>query len=170
MMDRDQLITHVRIAAAHEVGLTLAHFEGAGESPSRDRTGPPAAATHTALVQLVASYCDGVIRNDAETWASTWTDDATWELRPGASVDGREAILAMWTKAMKSFSWVVQSPGACVFEVDEVAGTGSGRVTIHERLKPAKGDAVSHIAVYHDEYRRVGGAWRFASRRLQMID
>ncbi len=170
MMDRDQLITHVRIAAAHEVGLTLAHFEGAGESPSRDRTGPPAAATHTALEQLVARYCDGVIRNDAETWASTWTDDATWELRPGASVDGREAILAMWTKAMKGFSWVVQSPGACVFEVDEVAGTGSGRVTIHERLKPAKGDAVSHIAVYHDEYRRVGGAWRFASRRLQMID
>lgn len=170
MMDRAQLITHVRIAAAAEVGLSLAHFEGAGDSPSLDRSGPPAPATHIALEQLIARYCDGVIRNDADTWISTWTDDATWELRPGAAVDGRDTILATWTKAMKAFSWVVQSPGACVFEVDEVAGTGSGRITIHERLKPVKGEAVSRIAVYHDTYRRIGGDWRFAGRRLELID
>lgn len=169
MMDRDQLITHVRLAAAAEVGLTLAHFEAAGDAPGRARSGPPAPATQIALEQLIARYCDGVIRHDADTWISTWADDAVWELRPGSPVEGREAILSTWTKAMKTFDWVVQSPGACVFEVDEVAGTGSGRITIHEWMKPLKSEAVSRVAVYHDSYRRVGGEWRFAGRRLQLI-
>ena len=170
MMDRAQLIDHVRTVAAAEVGLSLAHFVGSESMPEAPRLSPPAAATHTALTQLIARYCDGVIRNDADVWASTWADDAEWELRPGATVSGREAILATWLKAMKMFSWVVQSPGASVFEVDEDGGTGIGRVTIYERLQPAKGDAVSRIAVYHDTYRRTGGQWLFASRRLQMIE
>jgi len=170
MMDRAQLIDHVRTVAAAEVGLSLAHFVGSErhlEAPGLVAPGP---ATHTSLTQLIARYCDGVIRNHADTWASTWADDAEWELRPGATVTGRDAILATWLKAMKMFSWVVQSPGACVFEVDEDGGTGIGRVTIYERLQPAKGDAVSRIAVYHDTYRRTGGQWLFASRRLQMVE
>lgn len=170
MMDRAALIDHVRTVAAAEVGLSFEHFVGSNAAPQGPRLTPPAAATHTALTQLVATYCDGVIRHDPDTWISTWADDAEWELRPGATVAGRDAILATWTKAMKSFSWVVQSPGACVFEVDEVAGAGIGRVTIHERLKPTKGEAVSRIAVYLDTYRRTNGRWQFTSRRLQLID
>lgn len=171
-MTRDQLIDHVRSLAAWEVGLTLADFHGAGvvAMVRPVRLGPPGAATETALRQLVDRYCDGVVRHDVETWASTWAVDATWELRPGATVDGREAIVAAWEQAMKGFTWVVQSPSFCVFEVDEATGEGTGRVTVHERFQRRKGGPGSMLGTYHDTYRREAGVWRFTSRRLDVID
>ena len=170
MMDRDKLIEHVRTVAAAEVGLTVAHFQGVTSEPAAPRYASPSAATDAALRQLIARYCDGVIRNDADTWASTWTDDAVWELRKGAPITGRDQIVATWAKAMKGFKWAVQTPGASVFEVDEASGIGHGRVTTHERFLRTKGEPGTLLAVYHDTYRRVAGQWLFAARTLQVIE
>jgi AcrR family transcriptional regulator len=171
MMTRDQLIDHVRTVAASEVGLTLADFHDAPESvPARASVlGTPGAATDTALRQLVARYCDAVLRFDGDDWIATWTDDASWEMKPGSPVVGRHAILAAWLTAMKAFTWVVQTPAFMVFEVDEVSGVGSGRVTIQERLARKKGGPATMLATYHDTYRRESGHWRFSSRRLEVI-
>ena len=170
MMDRGQLIDHVRTVAAAEVGLTLADFEG---SPT-GRRGPgvatvPGAATESALRQLLARYSDAVIRNDADAWIATWAEDGRWSMAPGKVIEGRDAILTTWTTAMKGFNWVVHTPGVCVFEVNEHDDTASGRVTIEERFGLKKGGAGGILATYTDVYRRTNGQWQFVSRVLHII-
>jgi AcrR family transcriptional regulator len=170
MMDRTQLIDHVRTVAAAEVGLEVEAFAGASGDPVEDGLTTPGAATEAALRQLVARYSDGVIRNDAATWIATWAPDARWELKPGEVVDGRDAIVDHWSKQMKPFQWVVQTPGPCVFEVNESGGVGHGRVTVQERYKRKTGKTGTLLATYDDEYRRVQGHWLFARRTLHVIE
>ncbi len=170
MMDRRQLIDHVRTVAAAEVGLTLADFDG---SPMGRRTAgvssTPGAATEAALRQLLACYSDAVIRNDPAAWISTWVDDGRWSLAPGKVIEGRDSIASTWLTAMKGFNWVVHTPGVCVFEVNEHDGTASGRVTVDERFDRKKGGPGGILATYTDAYRRVNGQWLFASRELKII-
>ena len=168
MMTREDLIGHVQSMAAHEVGIESSAF-GETAAPHDASLLPPSPATDAALRQLVSRYCDGVIRNDEATWASTWADDATWVLH-GPGVEGRDNIVKMWVTSMKSFQWAVQTAPTMVFEVDERAGTGIGRVTVQERLKTTDGKLISMLATYHDRYVRVGRTWLFAERRLQVID
>jgi AcrR family transcriptional regulator len=170
MMDRAQLIDHVRTVAAAEVGLSLGHFDGVVAEPAQPVRAAPGAATDSALRQLVAQYCDAVIRRDADAFAATWTDDAVWELGGSHVATGRDEIAAMFDKAVRPLAWIVQSPGACVFEVDESTGTASGRVTFDERFQRRKGGPGALVATYHDDYRREGGHWRFVRRRLEPID
>jgi AcrR family transcriptional regulator len=170
MMDRSQLIDHVRTIAAFEVGRTLADFEGATAALATGASAAPGAATETSLRQLVARYADAVIRHDAEAWSATWTDDARWSTEPGVVTEGREAIVTLWSTKMKALTWVVHTPGVMVFEVDESAGTATGRVTIDERFQRKRGGAGTLLATYSDEYRRDNGAWRFSTRVLHVID
>jgi len=171
MMDRTQLIEHVRTVAAAEVGLSVDAFDGTtAEDVLRDVLAVPGAATEAALRQLVARYSDGVIRNDPATWSATWAPDAQWEQKPGSAVVGREAIAEEWAKSMKPFQWVVQTPGPCVFEVNESDGVGQGRVTVQERHKRKNGRTGTLLATYDDEYRRVDGHWLFSRRTLHTIE
>ncbi|MEK7426408.1 MAG: TetR family transcriptional regulator C-terminal domain-containing protein [Actinomycetota bacterium] len=175
MMNRDQLIDHVRTVAAAEVGLTLAHFDGVGSGATvadvvATAAGAPGASTEAALRQLVARHSDAVVQADPEAWLSTWTDDATWELQPGKVLSGRIAIGEAWVAAMKPFAWVVQSPAVAVFEADDSSGNGSGRVTVSEVFRRKRGGQGTMLGTYHDEYRRVDGRWLFSSRRLHVID
>jgi uncharacterized protein (TIGR02246 family) len=170
MMDRSQLIDHVRTVAAFEVGLTLGHFDGVPAEPSAAIRSAPGAATDAALRQLVAQYADAVIRNDSEAFAGTWTEDASWQRDTGQPVVGRAAIATAFIATLKPFTWVVQQPAVCVFEVDEASGTGTGRVTFDERFQRRRGGPGAMLGTYHDEYRRESGRWRFASRRLEAID
>lgn len=64
---------------------------------------------------------------------------------------------------------MVQLAPNAVFEVDEFAGTGTGRVMIHETNQPKKGAESQLFAVYHDRYRRVDGQWLFAARTREII-
>jgi AcrR family transcriptional regulator len=170
MMDRTQLIDHVRTVAAAEVGLGVDAFDHSSEEPVDDALGTPGAATEAALRQLVARYSDGVIRNDVATWIATWTQDGQWEPKPGHPVVGRDAIAHEWAKSMKPFQWVVQTPGTCVFEVNETGGIGHGRVTVQERHKRRSGKTGTLLATYDDQYRRVNGHWLFARRTLHTIE
>jgi AcrR family transcriptional regulator len=170
MMDRGQLIDHVRTVAAAEVGLTLGHFDGVPTVPTASLRTVPGAATDAALRQLVAQYSDAVIRRDAEAFGASWTDDGEWDRANGEPVVGRAQIVAEFESIVRPLSWIVQNPGVCVFEVDETTGTGTGRVTFDERFQRRRGGPGTLLATYHDDYRRDGGQWRFARRRLEAID
>jgi AcrR family transcriptional regulator len=171
MMDRAQLIDHVRTVAAAEVGLTLGHFDGVSteRAVSAARTAP-GAATDAALRQLVANYCDAVIQRDSQAFGATWADDGVWDRGTGAPVVGRQQITAAFEGFVRPLTWIVQSPAVCVFEVDESSGTGTGRVTFDERFQRRRGGPGSSLGTFHDEYQREGGQWRFAKRRLHQID
>ena len=170
MMDRAQLIDHVRTVAAAEVGLTLGHFDGVPTEPAAVARTAPGAATDAALRQLVAQYSDAVIRRDGEAFGATWTDDGVWDRADGEPVTGRQQIALAFTDVVRPLTWIVQTPAVCVFEVDETTGTGSGRVTFDERFQRRRGGPGTLLGTYHDEYRRDAGHWRFARRRLEPID
>jgi AcrR family transcriptional regulator len=170
MMDRAQLIDHVRTVAAAEVGLTLSHFDGVPTERAATARSAPGAATDAALRQLVAQFSDAVIRRDSDAFTTTWTDDGVWDRGNGSPVVGRPRIAAAFTSTVRPLSWIVQSPAVCVFEVDEATGTGSGRVTFDERFQRRRGAAGTLVGTYHDDYRRDAGHWHFAHRRLETID
>lgn len=170
MMDRSQLIEHVRVVAAAEVGLSPSAFEDAETSVQPAGLGEPSAATDAALRHLVARYCDGMVRSNAITWGETWADDSVWDRGTGKPLIGKAAIVAAWEGDRAAFEWLVQSPLVSVFEVDEHAGEGTGRVVVSERFKRSGGKTGTALGTLHDRYVRVDGQWRFAERRLEVIE
>ncbi len=164
-LTRDQFIDHVRTLAAWEVGLEPeALREG---SATGAVAGPPSPATENALRQLLARSCDAVVRNDALAFGGCFAADGIWLLEK--PTNGREAIVATFTKLMTGFKWVVQTAPNAVFEIDESVGHGTGRVVVHELYDSKKSGPGAIVGVYHDEYQRVGNTWLFAQRRLEVI-
>jgi AcrR family transcriptional regulator len=167
MVNRDQLIEHVRFAAGAEIGVAVADFSGAVRSPV---VSPPAPATDAELRHLVSTYCDCVNRGDVAGWTKTWAEDATWSPN-GTEFNGRPSIVAAFEKVLGETEWVVQSAPLMVFEVDEAHSTGTGRITVQERFKKRKSAKPGNmLATYHDQYVRHGGSWLFANRRLEVIE
>jgi AcrR family transcriptional regulator len=169
LLDRTTLIDHVRSLAASEVGVSVAALAGSAGPDDDEHVSAPTAATDAALRQLVNRYCDAVIRHDVEEFAGLWDAEATWTVG-GRTFGGSKAIVAAWDKSMSAFAWVVQSAPQMVFDVDERAGTGTGRVTVQERFKRSSGRSGSTLATAEDRYVRRAGQWRFAERRLNVIE
>lgn len=166
MMNRAQFIEHVRTLAAWEVGLEPEALRGDGSS-APSPVAAPTPATDTALRQLVSRYCDTINRGDSDGFVACWTDDGVWTR--GKPVVGQEALRSQFKKITTGFSWLQHTAPNAVFEVDESAGTGSGRVTMHEASKSNKSGSGSLFGVYHDRYRRVAGAWLFYERKLEVV-
>jgi len=165
MMTRDQFIDHVRTLAAWEVGLEPEALRDGSFIVAA--AGPPAPATDNALRQLIARYCDAVVRRDAEAFGACWATDATWQLTK--PITGRVAIVAAFRKLLTGFDWLVQSAPNAVFEVDEAAGAGTGRVLINETFQSKQDGAGALVGMYHDRYQRVGNRWLFVERRIEII-
>jgi hypothetical protein len=67
---------------------------------------------------------------------------------------------------MGGFSAVVQNVVNGTAELDEPAGTGSGRWYIIEHWLRTDGSRGILLAYYDDTYARIEGRWLFTSRRL----
>jgi hypothetical protein len=119
-----------------------------------------------AIADLVHRYADAVVHRDEAQWAATWSDDATWELGRGRRVEGRDAIVALWSGAMDGFKAVVQNVLNGTTELDEQAGRGTGRWYIIEHWLGADDSRGILLAYYDDTYVRTDSGWCFASREL----
>jgi phenylpropionate dioxygenase-like ring-hydroxylating dioxygenase large terminal subunit len=135
-----------------------------GPALHQPRSLPPMSTD--AISDLVHSYADAVVHRDPEQWSATWAVDAMWELGKGRRVEGREAILALWNSAMDGFKAVIQNVVNGTADLDEEAGTGSGRWYIMEHWARADDSRGILLAHYDDTYVRVDGDWLFASREL----
>ncbi len=122
--------------------------------------------SRTAIDDLLHRYADAVVRRDPDQWSSTWATDAIWELGRGRRVEGRAAILELWNSAMDGFSAVVQNVVNSTADLDDEAGTGSGRCYILEHWQRADDTRGILLAYYDDQYLREDGAWLFAGREL----
>lgn len=119
-----------------------------------------------AIHELNGTYADGVVRIDPETWGSVWADSAHWNLM-GHEVDGKEAIVAMWSGAMGGLEAVSFHCVPCMIEV--TGNTARARVQTQEILKPKEG-ATRHVGgLYEDELAKVDGRWVFTSRKFQIV-
>jgi uncharacterized protein (TIGR02246 family) len=119
-----------------------------------------------AIEDLVHRYADAVVHRDPEQWSSTWAPDAVWELGKGRRVEGRDAILGLWNSAMDGFRAVVQHVVNGTVDLDDAAGTGTGRWYIIEHWHRADDSRGILLAYYDDTYVGVDGNWMFASREL----
>lgn len=119
-----------------------------------------------AIEDLVHRYADAVVHRNPEQWSSTWAHDAIWELGKGRRVEGREAILELWNTAMDGFQAVVQNVVNGTVDLDDAAGTGTGRWYIIEHWCRATDSRGVTLAYYDDRYVRSDAGWRFASREL----
>ena len=118
------------------------------------------------IADLVHRYADAVVHHDGAQWGATWAPDARWDLGQGRVVEGRAAIVELWQRAMGGFEAVIQTVANGSYQLDEAAGTGTGRWYIQEVFRRVGGDAGLLVAHYDDCYQLVGGQWLFASRDL----
>ncbi len=118
------------------------------------------------IAELVHLYADAVVHFDGEQWGAVWAPVARWSLSPGRTVEGRDAIVEFWYKAMGTFEAVVQTVLNGTYTIDEEAGTGSGRWHIQESFRRTTGEVGILLAHYDDTYALVDGRWCFADRQL----
>ena len=71
----------------------------------------------------------------------------------GRRLEGREAIVDFWHRAMGGFEAVVQMVLNGTYELDDGAGTGSGRWYIQESYRRVGGEPGILLAHYDDRYR-----------------
>lgn len=121
-----------------------------------------------AINDVLARYGDGVNQRDAQLWASTWDEDARWQLFDPQPVRGRAAIVAAWHEAMAGFPFVVMmvSQGAVLINGDRAVG----RSYSSEVARTADGRRMRVQGCYHDEYCRRDGRWAFALRRFTVLN
>jgi ketosteroid isomerase-like protein len=118
---------------------------------------------------LVHTYADAVCHANAEQWASTWTEDAEWDMGR-VKLSGRDDMVATWSQIMAGFPAVVHVVHNGSAELDEASGTGRGRWYTSEFLRMPDGATRTMWGFYDDEYRRGDdGGWRFSKRTLTSL-
>ncbi|MGI9596767.1 MAG: nuclear transport factor 2 family protein [Acidimicrobiales bacterium] len=122
--------------------------------------------TRDPIAELVHLYADAVVHRDGEQWGATWAPDAVWQLGQHGPMEGRDAIVEFWHGAMGRFNAVIQTVLNGTYELDEGAGTGTGRWHIQESFQRVGGETGILLAHYDDQYRLVDGRWLFAARDL----
>ena len=119
-----------------------------------------------AIRELNDRYSDAVLRADAKDWGALWAEDAHWNLM-GQEVDGREAIVKMWTGAMGGLEAVSFVCATCA--TDTRGMTGTGRVQTHEIMLTKDGATRVIGGRYEDVYVRKGGGWLYKSRIFSIV-
>jgi uncharacterized protein (TIGR02246 family) len=119
-----------------------------------------------AIHELNGTYADGVVRIDADTWATVWAEDADWDLM-GHQTKGKDAIVAFWNGAMSGLEAVSFHCVPCMIEV--TGNTAKSRVQTQEILKPKDGKARHVGGLYEDELAKIDGQWLFTSRKFRII-
>ncbi len=119
------------------------------------------AADQLAIHALVARYADAVNVADAEMWAGTWAEDASWDLGGGRRVEGKAAVVELWSGAMASFDAVIQIVAHGSVQVTGTCATG--RWTLFE-VDQRDGEGLFVVGCYCDRYSSQSGQWYFSER------
>ena len=130
-------------------------------------TGP--AEDRLAIRDLLDAYADAVAQRDAAAWAATWARNSEWTLLDFpeiGTIKGRDAIVAMWTEAMKGFPGLVFQawPGSIDVEGDRAA-VRSYTSEVYDQAGITKRDR----GVYDDVCVRVDGRWLLERRAFRYL-
>lgn len=119
-----------------------------------------------ALRNLMSRYIDAVNRRDAQAWAATWDDNASWNLL-GNDVRGKENIVALWQQMMAGFEFALMMPGSCLFSVD--GDTATGHWYLQEFTRDTTGSSGVVLSRYLDTYSKREGQWLYQSREYSLL-
>ena len=122
-----------------------------------------------AIRELIEAYADAVTQNDARVWGALWAADAEWSLPdiPAiGTIRGRDAIVAMWSEAMKQFPGLMFMAWPGSIEVDgATAAVRSYTSEVYDR----GGVTMRDRGVYEDLCVRIDGRWLFRQRSFRKI-
>lgn len=118
---------------------------------------------------LVGRYCDAVLRVDADEFADVWDVGARWLIPGDGVIEGRDAIVEVFTRIRPSYAQCVQEVlSGTVAYVDGDHATA--RWQIRELQWSTDGTASQLIGVYHDRMARGDdGVLRFTERDFELI-
>jgi len=125
-------------------------------------------ADKIAIRELLERYCDGVNQRSAEIWASTWADDALWEMvHLDVRVESKANIVETWSGAMELFPFVnmLAQPGFIKIDGDKA----TMRSYTNEVAVKQDGTELRPLGEYEDEMVRVNGQWLFSSRKFRVL-
>jgi ketosteroid isomerase-like protein len=116
------------------------------------------------LLELPARYSKAIDDRDIGAMRDLFCTDGVVYFADGVACEGIDALEEFWVEILSGYGMSIHIPHAQV--VEQLAGDeATGWVLAHAEL--AVGDRYVVAAIrYEDEYRRVDGRWRFASRRL----
>jgi ketosteroid isomerase-like protein len=132
---------------------------------ARDRV-----ADELSLRNLVARYADAVTRQDASVLRDLFAPDGEWIVTGHGEPRGHDEIVAFLDGLLANWNGIVHAllSGTITFDaVDPLRATGRWYISEFGQLR--NGDEVFFAGVYHDEYTRDTGAWRFARRRYHSL-
>lgn len=124
-----------------------------------------------AIRELIDGYSDATMRRDEHAWADLWTDDARWYLPDFpdyADTVGKEAIVALWSRAVADHPGLiyVATPGA--IEVDGDRATV--RLYTSEVYARADGGAaIRRRGRYDDVLVKRDGRWYIDEHRFHTL-
>lgn len=116
------------------------------------------------LHRLVHEYCVGADTADRELWASVWAEDAVWAVGDDRSFSGRAEICAAVERQWHAFARMQHAVSNHVVSIDGDEATGRADVTVFVQIADERW--ITGGGTYVDRYRREGGRWRIAERRV----
>lgn len=132
---------------------------------ARDRV-----AEELALRDLVARYADAVCRQDSHAVAECFTADGVWTVTGYGEPRGRTEIVAFLDGLLDGWEVIVHALLSGRVGIDPSDhDRATGRWYISELGRRRDGTDVLFAGVYHDEYVREGGSWRFGRRRYDSM-
>ncbi|WP_156841018.1 nuclear transport factor 2 family protein [Novosphingobium aquimarinum] len=122
-----------------------------------------------AIRELLETYADAVTQLDADAWGATWAPDGEWSLPDYpelGTTKGREAIIAMWIEAMKSYPGIMFEawPGSI-----EIVGATATMRSYTAETYDQDGITVRDRGLYEDVCVKIDGRWLFKSRSFRNI-
>lgn len=120
--------------------------------------------TELALHRLAQNYCIAADHRDAQLWATVWTDDAEWVVRPDAVLTGIAEILSAVETQWATFPLMLHATAN--HTVDQRGDSATGRADVTTFVQLPDGSWILGGGTYEDDYRRTPVGWRIARRRV----
>jgi hypothetical protein len=117
-----------------------------------------------AIKRLKATYCHLVDAGGWDELVELFTEDATCDYGFFGTYEGREQIVNKFFRELVSSATsfnahMVHNP---IIDVNGDTASAAWYLTAQTTIQPAN-QAVWVMGIYHDKFRRVGGAWRISS-------
>jgi ketosteroid isomerase-like protein len=123
-----------------------------------------------ALRDLVHRYADAVSRADSAAVADCFAADGVWSVGGYGAPRGRDEIVAFLDGLLGGWDVIVHALLSGRIHLDPTDHErATGRWYISEFGRRTDGTEVRFAGVYHDEYEREDGLWRFRSRRYDSM-
>jgi len=120
------------------------------------------------LHDLAARYCTAVDDRDLDAVLTLFTEDGSFGHQTDGGVKGHEAIRAHYIERLSGLEYSYHYFHQQLITGWDGADQATGIVSAQAEMG-FDGELLVAAMRYHDTYRRVDGAWRFADRRLHFF-